>query len=34
MSTSPERCLGGLLKDLDNDDSPRDISRDETEYKT
>lgn len=35
MTTSPERCLGTLLKDLDEEDSPRDYySKDETAYKT
>ena len=37
MTTSPERCLGGLIKDLDKDLSPREIdfeSKDETAYKT
>ena len=37
-SSSPERyCLGGLMKDLDKDLSPRDYdfdSKDETSYKT
>ena len=33
-SSSPERkCLGGLMKDIDQD-SPRDESKDETAYKT
>ena len=37
MSTSPERCLGGLIKDIDEEVSPREIdfeSKDETAYKT
>jgi hypothetical protein len=37
MSTSPERCLGGLIKDIDEEVSPREIdfeSKDETTYKT
>ena len=37
MATSPERCLGGLLKDIDKELSPREIdfeSKDETTYKT
>jgi hypothetical protein len=37
MTTSPERCLGGLIKDIDKDLSPRDFdfeSKDETDYKT
>jgi hypothetical protein len=37
MTTSPERCLGGLIKDLDKDLSPREKdfdSKDETTYKT
>jgi len=37
MSTSPERCLGGLIKDLDKELSPRELdfdSKDETTYKT
>ena len=33
-SSSPERkCLGGLMKDID-EDSPIDESKDETAYKT
>ena len=37
MTTSPERCLGGLIKDIDKELSPREIdfeSKDETAYKT
>ena len=35
MSTSPERCLGDLMKDIEKEDSPReDDSKDETAYKT
>ena len=37
MATSPERCLGGLLKDIDKELSPRELdfdSKDETSYKT
>ncbi len=37
METSPERCLGGLMKDIDKEISPREIdfdSKDETAYKT
>ena len=37
METSPERCLGGLLKDIDKELSPRELdfdSKDETSYKT
>ena len=37
MTTSPERCLGGLIKDIDKDLSPRELdfySKDETTYKT
>ena len=37
MTTSPERCLGGLIKDIDKELSPRDFdfdSKDETDYKT
>ena len=37
MTTSSERCLGGLLKDIDKDLSPLDLeffSKDETTYKT
>jgi hypothetical protein len=37
MTTSPERCLGGLLKDIDKELSPRELdfdSKDETAYKT
>ena len=37
MTTSPERCLGGLLKDIDKELSPREFdfnSKDETECKT
>ena len=37
MNTSPERCLGGLMKDIDKDLSPRELdfdSKDETDYKT
>ena len=37
MATSPERCLGGLIKDIDKELSPREIdfeSKDETAYKT
>ena len=37
MATSPERCLGGLIEDIDKDLSPREIdfdSKDETAYKT
>ena len=37
MTSSPERCLGGLLKDIDKELSPRDLdffSKDETTYKT
>ena len=37
MESSPERCLGGLLKDIDKELSPRDLdisSKDETTYKT
>ena len=33
-SSSPERkCLGGLMKEIDQD-SPREDSKDETAYKT
>ena len=37
MTTSPEKCLGGLLKDIDKELSPRELdfeSKDETTYKT
>jgi hypothetical protein len=37
MTTSPERCLGNLIKDIDKDISPRELdfySKDETTYKT
>ena len=37
MTTSPERCLGGLIKDLDKEISPNELdfdSKDETGYKT
>ena len=37
MTTSPERCLGGLIRDIDKDLSPRELdfySKDETTYKT
>ena len=37
MTTSPERCLGGLIKDIDKELSPREIdfeSKDENTYKT
>ena len=37
MTTSPERCLGGLMKDIDKDLSPRELdfdSKDETDFKT
>jgi hypothetical protein len=37
MTTSPERCLGGLIKDIDKELSPREFdfeSKDETAYKT
>ena len=37
MTTSPERCLGGLMKDLDKEISPNELdfdSKDETGYKT
>ena len=37
MTTSPERCLGGLIKDLDREISPNELdfeSKDETGYKT
>jgi len=37
MTTSPERCLGGLLKDIDKELSPCELdfdSKDETAYKT
>ena len=37
MSTSPERCLGGLIKDINEDISPHDFefdSKDETDFKT
>ena len=37
METSPERCLGGLMKDIDKEISPREKdfdSKDETAYKT
>ena len=37
MSTSPERCLGGLIKDLNEELNPNDFdfdSRDETDFKT
>ena len=37
MTTSPERCLGGLIKELDKDERPRERdfeSKDETTYKT
>ena len=37
MTNSPERCLGGLMKDIDKELSPRDFdfeSKNETDYKT
>ena len=37
MTTSPERCLGGLIKDLDKEISPNEFdfdSKDETGFKT
>ena len=37
MTTSPERCLGGLIKDINEELNPRDFdfnSKDETDYKT
>ena len=37
MTTSPERCLGGLMKDIDKDVNPRELdfdSKDETDFKT
>ena len=36
MTTSPERCLGSLMKDLDKDLSPRDFDFEskDTAYKT
>ena len=37
MTTSPERCLGGLIKDINEELSPHDFdfnSKDETDYKT
>ena len=37
MTTSPERCLGGLMKDIDEDLNPKELdfeSKDETDFKT
>ena len=37
MTTSPERCLGGLMKDIDKDICPHELdfeSKDETAYQT
>ena len=35
MSTSPERCLGNLIKDIEKEDEPDEWnSKDETEYKS
>ena len=37
MTNSPERCLGGLMKDIDKELSPRDFdfeSKNDTEFKT
>ena len=37
MTTSPERCLGALIKDIDKEISPRELdfeSKDETNYRT
>ena len=36
MTTSPERCLGSLMKDIDKDLSPREYDFDskDTAYKT